>query len=223
MIPWSLLDSARVPGDGGEMLFYRRGSEFSIRVGGYELMNSRAYGSEDALAEMTCERLRDRNRARVLIGGLGMGFTLAGVVARLGKASEIVVAELVPEVVRWNRNEMAEVNGAALADRRVTVIEKDVLQVIRSTKGGFDAIMLDVDNGPNAMTSKGNDRIYSASGLRAAHGALRENGLLAVWSAGPDPAFAQRLRKAGFTVEELGVRSRGRGGGHRYVIWIGTR
>lgn len=223
MIPWQLLGSATIPGDGGELRLYRRGTEFSIRVGPHELMNSRVHHSEEQLATVACERLSDRDAARVLVGGLGMGFTLAALLARLGPRAAVEVAELVPEVVAWNRGAMAEVNGAALADPRVTVRESDVASVIRMHPARFDAILLDVDNGPSALTSKGNDRIYSAAGLRAAHDALRPRGVLAVWSADHDPSFTKRLARAGFDVEEVPVRARGRSGGSRFLIWIARR
>lgn len=222
MIPWTLVDSADVPG-GEEMRLYLRGSEYSIRVGAYELMNSRVHGSEDALAELACSRLQNRERARVLVGGLGMGFTLAGVLKDLGAKSEVVVAELVPAVVRWNRGPLAELAGNPLADPRVTVREEDVGAVIRSEKNGFDAILLDVDNGPAALTSPHNDRLYGSGGLRAVHAALRAEGLLAVWSAGADPVFTKRLQNNGFAAEEVRVRGRGKAGGSRFLIWIAQR
>jgi spermidine synthase len=223
MIPWTLLDSAQVPGDGGEIRLYQRGSEYSIRVGSYELMNNRVHGSEDALASIVCERLRDRDAARVLVGGLGMGFTLAGVLRDIGPRGEVVVAELVPAVVEWNRGPLAAFAGNPLADPRVSVREGDVGQVIRSETAAFDAILLDVDNGPAGLTSQMNDRLYGAAGLRAAHRALRPNGLLAVWSAGPDPSFTRRLQQTGFDAEEVRVRGRGKAGGSRFLIWIARR
>ena len=223
MIPWVQLASTTVPGDGTEMRLYRRGAEFSIRVGVHELMNSRIYGSEDALSALTCERLADREHARLLIGGLGMGFTLAGVLSRVGAKAFVAVAELVPAVVKWNRDEMAEVNGTALADPRLTVRGSDVANVIREKESAWDAILLDVDNGPSALTSKKNDRLYSPAGLRAAYAALRPRGILAVWSADDAPAFTRRLKHAGFEAEAVRVRARGRAGGSRYIIWIAQR
>jgi spermidine synthase len=223
MIPWTLLDSAPVPGDGGEIRLYQRGSEYSIRVGSYELMNNRVHGSEDALASIVCERLQDRSAARVLVGGLGMGFTLAGVLKDCGPRSTVVVAELVPAVVMWNRGPLGAFADHPLADRRVTVREVDVAEVIRSERSGFDAILLDVDNGPAGLTSQANDRLYSPSGLRAAHIALRPGGMLAVWSAGPHPTFMRRLQQTGFEAEEVRVRARGAAGGSRFLIWIGKK
>lgn len=221
MIPWTLLDSSQVPGDGGEIRLYQRGSEYSIRVGSYELMNNRVHGSEDALASIVCERLRDRDAPRVLVGGLGMGFTLAGVLREC--RGEVVVAELVPAVVKWNRGPLGAFAGNPLEDARVTVREGDVGAVIRAETAAFDAILLDVDNGPAGLTSPMNDRLYGPAGLRAAHQALRPHGLLAVWSAGPDPTFTRRLQQAGFASEEVRVRARGKAGGSRFLIWIAQR
>lgn len=221
MIPWTLLGTTTVPGDGAEMRLYQRGSEFSIRVGAYELMNSRVHGSEDALASLVSARIG--GKGRVLIGGLGMGFTLNAMLRDLGKDSAIVVSELVPAVVAWHRGPLSVVSAPALDDPRVTIREVDVAQIIREERNAFDAIVLDVDNGPRGLTSKQNDRLYSMAGLRAAHAALRENGILAVWSAGPDAAFTKRLQTAGFRAEEVPVRGRGNKGGFRYLIWIGYR
>ena len=223
MLPWIQLGSSTIPGDDGEIRLYRRGSEYSIRVGTHELMNSRVYGSEIALAEVACERLRDRGHARILIGGLGMGFTLGAVLRQVGRKAEVTVAELVPAVVEWNRNEMAALNGPALDDPRVFVRVIDVATILHESKSAFDAILLDVDNGPSALTAKENDKLYGPAGLRRAHEALRPGGILAVWSAGADASFTKRLRKVGFRVEERRVRARGREGGSRFLIWIAQR
>jgi spermidine synthase len=223
MLPWTLIDSTVIPGDGGEMRLMRRGpSEYSIRVGNYELMNNRLYGSEDALASVTCERL-ERKPVRVLVGGLGMGFTLAAVLRGVDAASEVVISELVPAVVTWNRGPLASFAGHPLDDPRVTVRTEDVGKIIRSERNAFDAILLDVDNGPTALTAKGNDSIYSARGLQAAAAALRPNGIFAVWSAGPDAAFTKRLHQAGFEAEQVRARGRGKAGGPRYLIWVARR
>lgn len=223
MLPWTLIDSTPVPGDDGEMRLYRRGAEYSIRVGSYELMNNRVHGSEDALASIVCERLRARAASRLLIGGLGMGFTLAGVLKEVGPRSEVVVAELVPTVVTWNRGPLGAFAGDPLSDDRVTVRELDVGRLIRTETAAYDAILLDVDNGPAALTSSTNDRLYTPPGLRAAHAALRPGGILAVWSAGPDAAFTKRLQHAGFTVEQVQVRGRGAAGGSRFLIWLAKK
>jgi spermidine synthase len=222
MLPWRLLDTAQVPGNEGELRLYQRGGEFSIRVGGYELMNSRVHASEDALASLACARLADRARARVLVGGLGMGFTLAAVLKETGPKSEVVVAELVPAVVQWHRGALAEVSGGALDDGRVVIRESDVGELMRAGRETFDAILLDVDNGPAGLTSPRNDRLYSLAGLRAAHAALRPRGVLAVWSAGADPAFTKRLQQAGFRAEEVWVRGRAKRGSH-FLIWLAQR
>ena len=223
MIPWSLLATAPIPNGREELRLLQRGAEFSIKLGQNELMNSRLSGSEEALATITCERIRNRPAPRMLIGGLGMGFTLRAAFAALGPAARIVVAELVPAVVEWARGPMAEIFGESLSDPRVTIRESDVSDLIRSDRLAFDAILLDVDNGPEGLTRATNDRLYDMSGLSAARAALRPGGILAVWSSGPNPKFTVRLRRAGFEVEELKVRANGSRGGARHVIWIATR
>ncbi|MFQ5644716.1 MAG: spermidine synthase [Thiogranum sp.] len=223
MTPWVLLDSAPVPGNGGELRLYRRGDKYSIKVvGGSELMNSRVHGSEDALAERTCARLADRDKPRVLIGGLGMGFTLAAALRQVGDHAQLVVAEFVPAVVAWNRELLGEHAGHPLRDPRVTVREVDVARMIDAGPQAYDAILLDVDNGPEGLTRKENDWLYSTNGLSAAYAALRPRGVLAVWSAGPDQNFLQRLRKTGFEVDETHVRARGSKGA-RHIIWFARR
>ena len=223
MIPWKFLDSAPVPGNGAELSLFARGLEFSIRVNGCELMNSRVHGSEDALAELTCARIGSRPAPRILIGGLGMGFTTAAVLHRLDGESRVVVAELVPKVVEWNRKFFGEMTGHPLQDPRVTVREADVALIMQTEHQAYNAILLDVDNGPEGLTSKGNNRLYTEAGVKAAFAALKPAGLLALWSAGPDMAFAKRLRRVGFAVEELSVRARGPAGGNRHTIWIAAR
>jgi spermidine synthase len=223
MIPWKLLDTAQVPGNGGELRLYRRGDEFSIRIAdGGELMNSRIHGSEEALAELTCGKIADRSRPRVLIGGLGMGFTLAAALHHLGADAEVVVAELVPAVVVWNRGPLGGHAGHPLEDKRATVCEGDVADILKTRQQAYDAILLDVDNGPDGLTSKNNDWLYTMDGLHASFGALRPEGVLAVWSAGPDREFTKRLRKAGFRVEQVRVRARGKKGA-RHTIWLAAR
>jgi spermidine synthase len=223
MIPWKFLDSAPVPGSSAEMSLFARGGEFSIRVNGCELMNSRIHGSEDALAELACARIGSRTGSRILIGGLGMGFTTAAVLHRLDVESRVVVAELVPKVVEWNREFFGEMTGHPLQDPRVTVRETDVALVLKSENQAYNAILLDVDNGPEGLTRKSNNWLYTVAGAKAAFAALQPAGVLAVWSAGPDMAFTKRLRRAGFAVEEISVRARGHAGGNRHTIWIAAR
>jgi spermidine synthase len=223
MTPWILLDSAQVPGNGGELRLYQRGNEFSIKiVGRGELMNSRVHGSEDALAEHTCTRLVGCLKPRLLIGGLGMGFTLAAALRHVGDQAQVVVAELVPAVVAWNRGPLGEHAGHPLQDPRVTVREGDVARILKAEQQAYDAILLDVDNGPEGLTRKENDWLYSTNGLNAAYTVLRPQGVLAVWSAGPDQAFLQRLRKVGFEVDEVRVRAHGSKGA-RHIIWFAKR
>ena len=200
----------------------RRGHEFSIKLGVAELMTSRLYASEEALATLAAEKLKDRTKSRVLIGGLGMGFTLRAALRAFGAEAEIVVAELVPAVVRWARGPMAELFGGSLDDRRVELVEADVAALIGRAKPLYDAILLDVDNGPEGMTQSANDHLYSMRGLAAARAALSPGGVLAVWSQGPDRAFAKRFEKAGFSVENKRVRAGGVHGGSRHVIWLGV-
>lgn len=223
MTPWVLLDSTEVPGNGGELRLYQRADEFSIKiVGRGELMNSRMHGSEDALAEQTCARLKGRTNPRLLIGGLGMGFTLAAALQYAGDKSEVVVAELVPGVVEWNKGPLGEHAGYPVRDPRVTVREGDVANILKAEQDAYDAILLDVDNGPEGLTRKENDWLYNVNGLNAAYAALRLQGVLAVWSAGPDQNFTQRLRKVGFEVDEVRVRAHGKKGA-RHVIWFARR
>lgn len=223
MIPWELLAKTPVPGESSELRLYRRGKEFSIRVNGSELMNSSAHGSEDALAELVCSKIADRSRPRLLIGGLGMGYTLAAALRRVGPNARVVVAELVPELVVWNRGPLAVLAGHPLEDARVKIREVDVAQVLQAEQRIYDAILLDVDNGPEGLTRQGNDWLYDRPGLDAAFAALRPMGVLAVWSAGPDRSFSRRLRQAGFKVDEVRVRARGSSGGGRHTIWIAVR
>lgn len=221
MIPWVHLDTATVPGGDGELRLMRRGNEFSIMAGRIALMNSRQSSSETALAELVCDHLRERQNCRVLIGGYGMGFTLRAALAGLGADARVLVAELVPAIMEWARGPMAELTADCLNDRRVSVHEVDVGGLIASGRASFDAILLDVDNGPDGFSRSVNDRLYDLQGLEAARKALRPKGILAVWSAAPDREFASRLGRAGFAVEETKVRAnKGRGG--RHVIWAAT-
>jgi spermidine synthase len=223
MIPWEFLDSAPIPDGHGELSLYRRGEEFAIRVGNRELMNGRVHASEEALADIAMPRVSNRARRRILIGGLGMGFTLAAVLRHLGPEGCVDVAELVPAVVAWNRGPLAHLAGYPLQDARVTVREADVGHVLRVAREAYDAILLDVDNGPEALARKDNEWLYARPGLEAAQAALRPAGVLAVWSAGPHAVFAQRLRRVGFVVTELHVPARSSGKGRRHTIWLAER
>jgi spermidine synthase len=223
MIPWVLLDTAQIPGDGGELRLKKRGTEFSIMLGSNELMNSRLSGSEEALAKLSCLRLQGRERPKILIGGLGMGFTLRAALAELGSEAQVTVAELLPAVVAWARGPMAEVFGDSLSDPRVSIFEGDVGRLIRSGRSAYDAILLDVDNGPEGLTRKANDSLYDVPGLSSARAALTPGGVLAVWSSAPNNAFTQRLRKVGFRVDEVGARANGTRGGARHTIWIAAK
>ncbi|WP_192258315.1 hypothetical protein [Mesorhizobium caraganae] len=221
MIPWVQLDSAKAPDGGQELRLKQRGSEFSIMLGTNELMNSRLSGSEEALAKLSCDRIAGHSRPKILIGGLGMGFTLRAALTELGPDAGVTVAELVPAVVAWARGPMAELFDGCLDDPRVSVLEADVGHIIRSDKAAWDAILLDVDNGPEGIVYKGNDALYGAAGLAAARSALKPGGVLAVWSQGPDSGFTRRLKQAGFAVDEVKTRANGKRGA-RHVIWIAT-
>jgi spermidine synthase len=223
MIPWVFLDTAKIPGDEGELRLKKRGAEISIMLGSNELMNSRLSGSEEALARLSCLRIQGRERPQILIGGLGMGFTLRAALAELGSDAQVTVAELLPAVVAWARGPMAEVFGDSLADPRVRIFEGDVGHLIRSGRSAYDAILLDVDNGPEGLTRKANDSLYDLPGLSSARTALKPGGVLAVWSSAPNRAFTRRLCKVGFGVDEVGARANGSRGGARHTIWIATK
>jgi spermidine synthase len=223
LIQWELLDAAAIRDTGAELRLYRRGGEFSIRLEGRELMNSRVHASEEALGRLACERIADRPRARVLVGGLGMGFTLEAALSRLSSDAEVIVSELVPEVVSWNRGALGELANYPLRDPRVAVRAIDVAELLKVERDRYDAILLDVDNGPEALPQSGNSWLYDRAGLAAALGALRSGGVLAVWSAGGDRAFTERLRAVGFEVEPIEVRARGYTRGARHTIWFAHR
>lgn len=226
MIKRELIGTAQVPG-GEELRLYRHDRDFMIVLDRNELMSSRMSGSEVALAEQSCARLGATRHPHLLIGGYGMGFTLRAALAKLGAGARVTVAELVPEIVEWARGPMAELMAGCLDDPRVRLQMGDVADVIAAGRGEYDAILLDVDNGPDGLVRDANDRIYSLAGLKAAKAALRPGGVLAVWSAAKDTVFANRLRKAGFAVDEVGVRARangpnGKGRGPQHVIWFAT-
>ena len=217
-----LIGTAAVPG-GGELRLFQRGDEFIIALGSNELMSSRMSGSEEALATMSCDRLHDGDTAKLLIGGYGMGFTLRAALAMLGPQARVTVAELVPEIIEWASGPMAELAAACLDDPRVDVVVADVSAAMGAAREAFDAILLDVDNGPDGLTRPANDQIYGLTGLASAKAALKPGGVLAIWSAAPDADFTRRLIAAGFAVEEVKVRARANGKGGHHLIWFAKR
>ena len=221
MIPRIEIARAEIPGSDEMLRLVQRGQEFSIMLGANELMNSRTSGSEEALAERAIAAMLDRPRPRVLIGGLGMGFTLRAALKRLPRDAEVVVAELVPAVIAWARGPMAHIFEGSLDDPRVRVEAGDVAVWI--AMNGWDAILLDVDNGPDALARAENHGLYTRDGLARAKAALRGGGVLGLWSAGPDERFTGRMKRAGFEVEELVERARGGLRGARHVIWLGIK
>jgi spermidine synthase len=223
MLPWIQLDSTPIPGEAAELRLKQRGNEFSIMLGSNELMNSRLSGSEEALATLSYEKIKGRPRPAILIGGLGMGFTLRAALAAVPKDARVVVAELVPAVVNWAKGPMAGVFKGCLDDPRVAVHQCDVGELIGVSRAAYDAILLDVDNGPDGLTRQSNDGLYDLKGLRAARDALRPGGVLAVWSSGPDTSFTRRVRDSGFSVEAINMRANGKRGGARHVIWLAVR
>lgn len=222
MIPREYLGSALVPG-GQELKLYRRGADHMIVLDRNELMSSRMSGSEKQLALMTIERLKGRKSPHLLIGGYGMGFTLRAALGVLDGAARVTVAELVPEIIAWARGPMVDLMAGCLDDLRVELLIEDVVPVIGRARASYDAILLDVDNGPDGLTAAANDRLYAMAGLEAAKAALKPGGILAVWSAGSDEPFTRRLRSAGFLVDEVAVKARDNGKGPRHVIWFAQK
>jgi len=219
---WTQLGEAAIPGTQQSLFLYKGKDDFFIRVtGGLELMSTRKHGSEDALGRLPCQRLKNPDTARVLIGGLGMGFTLAAVLAEVGAKAEVIVAELIPEVVEWNRGPLGEYSGKPLNDPRTKIHLGDVAKLLRQSKNCFDVIALDVDNGPEGLTKRANDWLYSSVGIAAAQDALTSNGILAYWSADPDQGFHDRLRCCGFMVDEITVFAHGKKGA-RHTIWLAS-
>jgi spermidine synthase len=223
MIPWKVLDTAKVPGGDEVLRLKQRGSEFVIALGDNQLMSNRLSATEQALATIACDGLRTAKQPRILIGGLGMGFTLRAALKILGPQAQIAVAELVPAVVKWARGPMAELFAGSLDDPRVTIHETDVGELIRAGKQAYDAILLDVDNGPEGLSRVANDALYDDKGLRAAHAALKPGGVLAIWSSAPHAEFAARLRKTKFAVKEIAIRAKGPRGGAQHLMWTATR
>ena len=224
MIPRELIDTAYVPG-GEELRLFRHDRDFMIVMGHNELMSTRQRGSEEALAVLSCERIAGRSRPHVLIGGYGMGFTLRAALAVLPADARVTVVELVPQIIEWARGPMAELAAGCLDDARVTLVIGDVAAHIGALPGTFDAILLDVDNGPDGLVRVANNQLYTGAGLRTAKAALRAEGVLAVWSAAKDGSFVGRMESSGFVVEEVVVHARGldangKGKGAKHVIWF---
>lgn len=219
-----LLATALLPDNGGELRFYKRGEDYAIVVAGIDgdLMNSAVHGSEERLAEMALERLPSPLTARVLVGGLGMGFTLRAALKHTGPKSQVVVAELVPEVIEWNKGPLGEKAGDPMQDPRALVRQGDVAAIIRERKEAYDAILLDTDNGPEGLTQQDNRKIYSTAGIQAIHDCLRPGGVLAVWSTHPDKPFTKRLGMGGFSVEEVQVPATGTKG-TRHFLWFARK
>ena len=220
---WELLGEAAIPGSKERLRLYQGTDDFFIKISSVsgELMSTRKYGSEEALGALPCKQLTNRDTARVLIGGLGMGFTLAAVLGQLGAGAQVTVAELIPEVVEWNRGPLGERSGFPLNDPRTRIHLGDVQKLLQKSDRCFDVIAMDVDNGPEGLTIKGNDRLYSTRGILAAQQALTPGGILAYWSAGPDQGFHDRLRKCGLMVEEVRVFAHGNKG-TRHTIWLAS-
>ncbi|MEJ2411022.1 MAG: spermidine synthase [Novosphingobium sp.] len=217
-----LVGIAHVPG-GVELRLVQHGDGFTILLEDNELMSTDASASEEALATMTCARLEKRGTVHMLIGGYGMGFTLRAALAALDDDDSVCVAELVPEIIEWARGPMRHVTAGCLDDPRVMLVDEDVGRLIRAARQGYDAILLDVDNGPEGLICRQNDGLYSTEGLRSAFGALRPGGILAVWSAWPDPVFTARLEEAGFTVSVSAATSLPNGKGWEHVIWFASK
>ena len=225
MIERELLDTAIVPG-GGELRLFRRqmknGDEFSIALSGNELMNSRLSGSEEALATLSCSKLSE-SQPRVLIGGYGMGFTLREALEVLSAEAKVEVVELVPKIIKWAKDQMVGLTDGCLDDSRVHMVIDDVVGVISNANQHYDAILLDVDNGPDGISNDANDQLYSMAGLARAKQAMRSGGILAVWSSSGDLQFTARLHKSGFSVEEHKVSARGNGKGAKHIIWLARK
>ena len=223
MIPWQTIDRAMVPGKETELIFRRRGGEFSIQVAGTELMNSRAHGSEEALARLCLEKIHQKENQRILIGGLGMGFTLAAALEHSPMDASCVVAELVPEIISWNNEHLGHLAGNPMEDPRAEAMVVDVAEEIRRKQGAWHAILLDVDNGPTGLTQRSNNRLYNKAGLKAAFRALVPGGVFGVWSAGDDPDFTRSLKKCGFQARTFSVPARRSGKGGRHTIWVAEK
>lgn len=224
MQPTTLLGTASIPNNGGELRLTRRGDEFfiSLKGAGGILMTSRVHGSEVALAELGCAHIQGKTNTTVLVGGMGMGFTLAAALEATSADSRVVVAELVPEVIEWNKGPLGECAGRPLDDSRVAVHLGDVAELFTTGQATYDAVLLDVDNGPESFTHADNNKLYSAESLRAIHKTLKPGGVLAIWSAWQDPAFSRHLQRIDFKVETRPVRAH-KGKGSRHTIYLARK
>ncbi|MFT6270088.1 MAG: spermidine synthase [Alphaproteobacteria bacterium] len=224
MIPWVLLGKANIPNNGGELTLSQRDKEFSIKMSGIrgELMNSRMYNSEKELSNLGCAHLRSTENAHVLVGGLGMGYTLAAALDVTTSSSTVTVAELVPEVITWNKGPLGNCAKNPLNNPRTSVHVGDIKALLRARKPTYNAILLDVDNGPEGLTHSDNSWIYSLDGLKDIYNTLLPKGVLAIWSAGPDQLFTARLKKAGYEVSTRVVRAR-EGKGSRHTIFLAKK
>jgi len=218
------LATAIIPNDGGELVLLQRENEFTIKLSGSRgvLMNSGVYNSEQELAKMGCAHIKNKEGAEVLVGGLGMGYTLATALECVTASSKVTVAELIPEVVEWNRGPLGDCAGNPLEDERSQVRLGDIVELIKQQKPDFDAILLDVDNGPECITKNDNNWFYSSAGLSALYNSLRPKGMLAVWSAAPDSVFIKELKKAGFKASQKMARARP-GKGSRHIIFLAKK
>ncbi len=224
MIPWTHLDTVQIPNNGGELKLSQRGDEFSIKLSGKrgELMNSRVFNSEKVLSQLGCAHIKPHHDAHILVGGLGMGYTLSAALKAVNADSVVTVAELIPEVVKWNEGPLGHCAGKPLQDPRTKVHIGDVKELLTSRQPRFDAILLDVDNGPKGLTHSDNDWIYSEDGLKDIYDTLNPNGMLAIWSAGPDYLFSVRLKKIGFRVDTRDVQARP-GKGSKHTIFLAKK
>ena len=219
---WKLLGEAPIPGTGQTMFFYQGKDDFSIKLArGQELMNSRKHGSEDALGELPCRRLKNARQARVLIGGMGMGFTLAAALRATGPEAEVTVAELVPEVIEWNRGPLGELSGRPLDDPRTRVYVGDVVRLLKQSTAYFDVIALDIDNGPEGLTRDSNNWLYTLMGVACTQKALKPAGIIAYWSASRDDDFMDLLKSCGMLVDQVSVFAHGKKG-TRHTLWLAS-
>ena len=224
MDPWKTIDSTIIPGSDTQLTLLQRGDDFAIRIAGErgDLMNSRMHHSEEALAGLACSRLSAVENARILVGGLGMGFTLAAVLRTVPASAEVILAELVPAVVEWNRGLLGQCAGRPIEDSRTRVQLGDITELLKHQPQKYDAILLDVDNGPEAMTASDNEWLYSTRGLKTIYEKLRPEGIVAIWSARADQLFKMRLKKTGFNVQLRTVRARP-GKGSRHTIFVAQK